>query len=166
MVTRSIVRIAGPSDHQEIWRLLLDAFRENGQFSLAMGKVEYVVGRCLGTILGPGPRGLIGVIGEVGALEGLVILMEGTFWYSHDQHLEEYIVFVDRACRKSFHARALINWMKAVSDTVNLPLLTGVISTERTVAKVSLYARMVPKIGEFFLYRPEAVIASSSAEVA
>lgn len=170
MTSPSIVRIATPADLQEIWRLFLQAFRENGQFTLAPEKVDYFILRALHPEMIPpwdtGSRGAIGVIGEVGKLEAIVLVMIDGYWYTHDKHLAEYLVYVDPDCRRSFHARALIKWMKDRSDDCQLPLLTGVISTERTKAKVDLYGRMLPKVGEFFLYRGEKSVAASSAAVA
>lgn len=170
MTCPSVVRTARPEDRQEIWRLFLQGHRENGQFSLAPEKVDWFVTRALQPDLVPqwdtGPRGAIGVIGDVGKLEALAFLTIGSFWYSHDRHLEEYIVYVDPECRRSYHARAMIAWMKQQSHSTGLQLLTGVISTTRTQAKVDLYGRMLPKIGAFFLYNPSAVVASSTAVAA
>lgn len=171
MACPSVVRIARPEDRQEIWRLFLSGHNENGQFSLAPEKVDWFVNRALWPDMIPpwdtGPRGAIGVIGDIGKLEGLVFLTIGTFWYSHDKHLEEFLVYVDPECRKSFHARALINWMKQQSDKSGLALFTGVVSNIRTESKVNLYSRMVPKVGAFFLYHPGAQsVALSSAAAA
>lgn len=173
MACPSIVRVAGPADAQEIWRLFLQGHRENGQFTLAPDKVGFLLQRALNPEAIPpwdtGPRGAVGVIGDVGALEGLVLVMVEAFWYTNDKHLAEYTIYVDPECRKSFHARALIAWLKHQSDITGLPLMTGVISSNRTNAKVGLYGRMMPKIGEFFLYRGAQQlqsVATSTAAVA
>lgn len=168
MTCPSIVRVAKPADHQEIWRLFLQGHRENGQFSLAPEKVDWFLNRALHPELIPawdtGVRGAIGVIGDVGKLEGLAFVTISNHWYSHDLHLEELIVYVDPECRHSHHARALIKWMKEQSDRTCLKLMTGVISNIRTQAKVDLYGRMLPKAGEFFLYGGS--VQSSSAAMA
>ncbi len=166
MACPSIVRIARPEDRQEIWRLFLQGHRENGQFTLAPEKVDYFLSRALHPEMIPewdtGPRGVVGVIGDVGELEALVFVTIGTFWYSHERHLEEFIVYVDPECRRSYHARALISWMKQQSDRTGLPLLTGVVSNLRTQAKVDLYSRMLPKVGAFFLYSKASAHSSSA----
>ena len=153
----SVVRVAKASDRQEIWRLFLQSHRENGQFALAPEKVDWVMNRALSPELIPdwdtASRGVIAVIGEPGALEGLALMMIDTYWYTNEKHLGEYLVYVDPEQRKSNHARSLVEWMKHQSDLTGLPLLTGVISNERTEAKVRLYRRLVPYIGAFFLYR-------------
>jgi len=163
----SNVRIAGPDDHQEIWRLFLAGHSENGIFTLAPDKVEWFIQRALRPDLIPvgdtGVRGLIAVIGPVGRLEGLCFITIGEFWYTRDRHIEEFIVYVDPDCRKSGHARALIEWMKSQVEAVKLPLFTGIISNERTEAKCRLYGRMLPKAGEFFFVMPSSASAIPAA---
>ncbi len=163
----SIVRTARAEDHMEVWRLFLQGHRENGQFTLAPEKVDWFIQRALNPELIPdwdtGVRGAIGVIGDVGKLEALAFVCLGCHWYTHDRHLEEYIVFVDPECRRSFHARALIKWMKEQTDRTGVPLLTGVISNERMKPKIDLYGRMLPKIGEFFFYTGASVQSSSAS---
>mgnify|MGYP001593750242 CR=1 FL=1 len=172
MTCPSIVRTAKPEDHQEIWRLFLQGYRENGIFTLAPEKVQWFMTRALAPHTIPpgdtGPRGVIGVIGPVGGtLEGLSFVLISQFWYSNDKHIEELLVYVDPECRKTGHAHALIDWMKEQVETTGLPLMTGIISNERTEAKCRLYRRMLPKIGEFFYLAPKgagaqlATVASS-----
>jgi len=152
----SLVRIATPADRAECWRLFRQGHEENGLFTLAPEKVDYLLYRCLfGPAIpptDPGPRGAIGVIGPPGALEALALITIGEYWYSNDKHLEEMLVYVDPRHRKTRHARALITWMKSQAEVTGIPLVTGIISQHRTQAKCALYARMLPKVGEFFLY--------------
>ena len=156
MICQSTVRMATPDDHREIWRLFLQCHRENGMFTLAPEKVQWFMTRALAPHTIPdgdtGPRGAIGVIGPTNALEGVVFVLISEFWYSADKHIEELLVYVDPECRKSGHAKALVSWMKDQSDQTGLNLVTGIISNERTEAKCRLYQRMLPKVGEFFLY--------------
>lgn len=159
MTSPSVVRVAIPEDAQEIWRLFLQGHKENGIFSLAPEKVQWFLGRVLYPEAIPigdtGPRGIIGVIGPIGSLEALVFLTIGTYWYSDDLHLEEYIIYTDPEHRKSHHVQALIEWMKNQVEITQLPLVTGIISNIRTEAKCRLYRRMLPKIGEFFYLGPK-----------
>ncbi len=165
-VTPSLVRIAGPRDYQDIWRLFLMGHRENGLFTLAHDKVEWFMLRALDPKSIPpgdcGPRGAIGVIGPVDALEALAFVAIGDVWYSHDKHLADCFVYVDPEHRRSSHAKALINWMKQQAAAASLPLMSGVVSTERTEAKCALYRRLLKeKVGEYFLWRPMAAALSS-----
>lgn len=166
MTSASIVRTATLEDHSDIWRLFLMGHAENGMFKLAPDKVEFFIQRALQPDLIPlgdmGPRGVIGVIGPVGRLEGICFITIGQFWYTHDKHIEEFIVYVDPDCRKSGHARALIDWMKSQVEIVKLPLFTGIISNDRTEAKCKLYGRMLPKAGEFFFVLPSSAVTVAS----
>lgn len=158
-VSPSIVRRACAVDHSEIWRLFLQCHNENGIFKLAPDKVEFFLQRALYPEMIPpgdmGPRGEIVVIGPPGKLEAICFVLLGQFWYSHDRHLEELLVFVDPEYRKSNHAKEIINWMKKTADDLGIPVLSGIMSNHRTEAKCRLYARQLPKIGEFFLYNPQ-----------
>lgn len=159
MTSPSTVRLATPADYQEIWRLLLQSHKENGAFTLAPPKVEWLVQRALYPDMIPlgdtGSRGVIGVIGPVGSLEGLVFLTIGTYWYSSESHLEELMVFVDPEHRRSCHAQAFIHWMQDQVEATKLPLVSGIVSNIRTEAKCRLYRRLLPKWGEFFLVSPK-----------
>jgi len=165
MTCPSVVRLATPADSQELWRLFLMAHKENSLFKLAPEKVQWLMNRVLHPELIPtddmGPRGVIGVIGPVGALEAMVFLLVGQFWYSDERHLEELLVFTDPECRKSNHTQAMLKWMKDQVQITGLPLLTGIMSNHRTEAKVKLYSRVLPKVGAFFFLAPKGSMAPS-----
>lgn len=169
MSESSIVRIAGPADWDEIFRLFHLGHEENGMFPYDLEKVGMWVMRMLHPELIPesdmGPRGVIGVIGEPGHLEGLAFLVVGCYWYAAKRHLEEFIVYVEPKYRYKKHHRALIDWMKEQSILTGLPLMTGVLSMHRTEAKVRLYERMLPKAGAFFCFNPVTQGSSISLAV-
>lgn len=172
MSAPSVVRLAKSEDAQELWRMFLQVHNENALFKLSPQKVQWLMERTLNPEIIPagdmGPRGVIGVIGPTGALEGFAFIIIGQYWYSEDHHLEELAVFTDPEHRKSQHAQALIQWMKDQVENTGLPLVTGIMSTHRTEAKCRLYRRMLPKIGEFFYLSPKgsnmtpAVVVASS----
>ena len=62
-MTASIVRVAGPEDAVEVWRLFLQSHNENALFSLSPKKVEWFMSRALAPQNIPpndtGPRGCI-----------------------------------------------------------------------------------------------------------
>jgi hypothetical protein len=157
----SVIRKATPMDAPEIWRMFLQLHRENGLFTIAPAKVTNFMDRALHPERIPswdtGPRAQIGVIGLPGRLEALVFVLISSFWYSEEFHLEELLVYVDPECRKSRHAVACVTWMKDLSDQLKIPLMTGIISKERTAAKIRLYDRMLPRIGAFYFYPKEDV---------
>lgn len=131
---------------------------ENAMFPISDRKVDYYLERLLHpeTISkdDPGPRGFIGVIGPVGALEGCIMLTLGSVWYSEELSLDEHFNFVDPAHRASNHAKALISYAKACSEKVGIRLVIGVLSTKRTAAKVRLYERQLTPSGAFFIHPP------------
>ena len=159
MTCPSVVRVAKPEDHTEIWRLFLQGHRENGLFPLAAEKVDWFINRAIHPEMIPdwdnGIRGVIGVIGPVGGLEGLVFLVLAEYWYTLHKHIEEFLVLTDPECRKSGHANAMHEWMKHQVEMTNLPLVTGIMSNTRTAAKCRLYQRKFTKIGEFFYLGPK-----------
>jgi hypothetical protein len=159
MSSPSTVRVAGPKDFDEVWRLLMQSYSENALFPLSEDKVKWFVNRALfpDSIAkdDSGIRGVIGVIGPVGALEALVFVIIGSFWYSDAKNLEELLVYVDIRYRRSEHAKTLLGWMKEQVNKTGIPLVTGIMSTTRTEAKVRLYERMLPKIGAFFYFAPK-----------
>lgn len=152
----SKVRIAKPYDAPEIWRLFLQTHRENGLFRLSPSKVTTLMDRALHPELihplDTAPRAQIGVVGNPGKLEAVVFLLISSFWYSEELHLEELLVYVDPECRNSGHANACLDWMKGIADQLKIPLLTGIISKDRTAAKIRLYDRKLPRVGAFYFY--------------
>ena len=156
MHSPSIVRIATPADHDDLWRLFLMGHRENGLFPLKHEKVEWFLQRALyPRLIHPGDTGTraqLAVIGPVGKLEGMAFVILNQYWYSEAYFLDELIVYVDPECRKSDHAKAFIEWLKKTSDDLGIPLLTGIISKDRTAAKIRLYDRYLPRIGAFYLH--------------
>jgi hypothetical protein len=157
---RADVRLGGPADEQEVCRLLLLAHAENAVFPASNERVIYHVRRFLNPHRIPkediGPRGVFGVIGKVGELAGVCMLGIGQMWYADQRHVEEYVIFVDPNYRSGSlgYANALIQWAKLQAHQAQKKLLTGILSNHRTEAKVRLYRRVLPKVGEYFLYNP------------
>jgi GNAT superfamily N-acetyltransferase len=156
MSANSVVRPAHPTDYEEIWKLLRLLHTENGIFDLSEAKVDWLLKRVLFPQLIPqddlGLRGYMGVIGKPGDLEGFILLIIGSYWYTDTLHLEELATFVHPNHRRSRHAQALLNYSKRMSDAINIPLLIGIISNQRTEAKVRLYRKHFTESGSFFLY--------------
>lgn len=166
-ISPSIVRLAQPQDHSEIVRLFMQDHAENGIFPMDYSKIDWLLCRLLRPDLisetDTGTRGVMGVIGPVGALEAIVAVVISAPWYTSERCLNDLVVFVDPQYRHSGHAKALIEWMKYQSTITGLPLISGVVTKERTEAKVRLYQRQMPiKLGAYFLHDPKASILTSS----
>ena len=76
-------------------------------------------------------------------------------WYSDDFMLQEYFNYVRPDARRSTYAQDLLAYGRYCADQLHIPFTCAVTSKPRTEAKCRLYRRMIPKIGEFFQYRPE-----------
>lgn len=156
MTNPSIVRKAVPEDRESIWELFHLLHEENGVFPISEHKINYLLDRILHperiSEADTGLRGFMGVIGPVCRLEGLLVMVLGSFWYSDDIIFEEYANFVHPDHRKSNHAKALLAYSRHMADNVNIPLCIGIVSNVRTAAKVRLYRRQLPESGAFFLY--------------
>lgn len=128
----------------ELCRLL---YSENAIFKIDDDKVRNFLQR------GINQHGAtIGVIGCPDHIEGAIYLYIGEFWYSTERHLEEFFNYVRPEHRRSDHAKKLIEFAKNLSNAT-LPLVIGVLSNERTEAKVRLYERQLGKsAGAFFVF--------------
>jgi hypothetical protein len=146
------VRVATPKDLDEVMRMAIAGAQEN---SFMPAKVELILNEVWPAV--NQDRGICGIIGEPQSkAQGIVILRIGTVYYSEQLCVEEKIVFVDPAYRaaKGGRARQLCEFSKHVADRLNLPLLIGICSSERTKAKVRLYERIFgAPAGAYFLYK-------------
>jgi hypothetical protein len=146
------VRLADQNDEGELMTLCALLHGENGVFPMSEYKVRDML---KGALNGPVEkrRGLVGVIGEPGHIEGSIYLDIGALWYSDALCLIEQWNYVLPAYRKSNASRDLIAFAKSISDRFGLPLLIGVLSTERTEAKVRLYRRQLgDPVGVYFAH--------------
>lgn len=162
MSSPSIVRAAVPEDRDEIWRLFRLHAAENALFPLSEPKVSALLERMLHperiAADDAGSRGLVGVIGPVGALEGAIMLILGSPWYTDAVTMDDCMNFVDPAHRRSDHAKALIAYSRFLTDQIrsghpDFKIMVGVVSTERTAAKIRFYTRLLgDPVGAFFMY--------------
>jgi hypothetical protein len=163
------VRIAGPADREEVYRLFRAAHGESGIVPFDLDRVDVWVDRMLYPEQIPdwdtGPRGVIGVIGEPYALEAVAFLIIGCIWYASQRHLEELVIYVQPQDRPKGHLRALVDWMKEQSILTGLPLMSGVMTTHRTEAKVRLYKSLIPQVGAVFRFDPITACSSRSLMV-
>lgn len=142
------VRVADLNDLDEIMRMGREVHAENGLHDFDERKIIQAVTTAL-----VGDGAFMGVIGPVGALEGMIYLGLRTFWYASTPHLEEQVNYVRPDFRKTQNARVLIEYAKACATQLELPLLISVLSTQRTKGKIRLYRRILGEpSGAYFLY--------------
>lgn len=154
MLTTIPVRKAVISQRDEILRICHQNHSENGQFKLSERKVEEMVNRAFAN-----QGAIIGVVGK-DRVEGLIFLVIGQHWYTDDWCLEEIMNYVLPDYRRSTHAKDMIKFGMRCSDELAIPLVIGVVSNERTKAKVELYRRQLGEpVGGYFIHRPAGTVS-------
>lgn len=141
------IRLAKPEDEEEIYQICAMLHSENGIFPMSPEKVRARIRECTEQ-----RGGIIGVIGAPGEIEGIICLTLGSLWYSDAICLDEHFNYVLPNHRKSENAKEMILFAKACAMELKLPLMIGILSNERTEAKVRLYQRQLgAPSGAFFL---------------
>lgn len=152
------IRIAGPDDFQEIFRICCLLHKENGQHSFSELKARHVIWRGVNR-----ENSIVGVIGPSNNIKAIIYLVVDPVYYSDECQLVELWNFVRPDCRKSDYAKRMIQFAKQCADETGLHLTIGIISDERLEAKERLYARQLPKGGVFYIYKPEKHKSATAA---
>lgn len=151
--TKVEVRLGTPDEVDEVMRLALAGCEENAAVPYETDLVLQDVWAALNL-----HQGVVGVIGPLGGhLEGAVLLRVGTMWYSRSPTIEERAIYVDPGFRDAKGGRAarLFEFSHYMADSLGLPLTIGVLSNERTAAKIRMYSRfMGPQDGAYWIYWP------------
>lgn len=156
------VRIGTALDVDDIMSLALSACEENGFVEPNPAKLLAEIWPALNL-----DKGLVGIIGPPTKPEGAVLLRIGSMWYSDHEVLEEKAIFIHPEYRsaKGGRARRLCEFSKQVADSLDIPLIIGVLSNNRTKAKVRLYERQFGEpSGAFFLYNAHTGAFKDAAE--
>lgn len=141
------VRLAKPEDEEEIMAICRELHAENALCSMDEEKVRMRIRECTEQ-----RGGIIGVIGDRGRIEGMICLVLLQMWYSSDWIIDEQFNYVLPNHRRSSNASELIIFSKACAEQLKLPLLIGILSNERTEAKIRLYERKLgAPAGAYFL---------------
>lgn len=156
------VRVAAPGDFHAIMGVAMMACQENAFLDWSPEQLAKEIWPAVHR-----DHGICGVVGELGGqIEGVVVLRIGKMWYSPTAIIEEKAVFVhpDFRSAKGGRARRLTQFSKYVSDRLEMPLIIGVLSDERTAGKIRMYEREFgPPSGAFFLYRAKTGAAKEAA---
>jgi hypothetical protein len=158
-----VVRVGKPEDLDAVMRIARLAAAEGALLDYEEGVALQTIYECLHL-----HNGIMGVIdGENGELEGTILMRIGPPWSSTTQFIEERSIFVHPDFRKSNgkRARRLIEFAKWTAQRLELKLLIGVLSNERTAAKVRLYERVFGKpAGSFWLYSPHEEVTGGTTD--
>lgn len=154
----SDVRMAAPADRERLWELMLQLHGENGLFSVSKSKVDVMLDRFYAR-----EGALIGVIGDEGDPVAAIYLEITQPVYSDDWLLIEQYSFVAPDHRRTTYARQLISYAKAAADTLALPLQVGILSNQRTEAKLRLYDQVLKRAGGFYIHGLEHAAGAAPA---
>jgi GNAT superfamily N-acetyltransferase len=142
------VRIATPSDREAMIPLLHLMHDENGVAPLNIAKMLATLDRGLTRDMS-----VVGIIEEDGTIKASIGIFFSEWWYSDAIHIEDRWNFVHPAHRKSNYASKLLKFSKSVTDGMGVHLLIGILSDNRTQAKIRLYEREFgPSVGAAFVY--------------
>lgn len=150
VTTEPLVRTAQPDDEDGIMVLARMIHQEIGMFNLNEDKVRNTIRPLLHKHLG-----IVGVVGPKDNLEAMILLRVANNWYSDTPFLEEMSVYVRPEFRNATISRVqkMIEFAKKAADGLDLPLMIGVLSNQRTNAKVELYEKHFgDPAGAFFIY--------------
>lgn len=143
----SRVRFAERCDREQILWMCHELHAENGLFEMSERCVVNVIDSHYNRT-----GGIIGVIGQPNALEGMIILQMASPWYSDVTILEDRGLFVLPEFRRSTNAKDLIEFAKMCAVQIGVPLIMGIVSNHKTQAKVELCRRRLgAPAGAFFL---------------
>lgn len=151
------VRVAGPQDEDEIYRLMKDAHTEQPIAPFCEKSVRDTIKRALIRTPGTHNVGVIAVIDGEKGLEGYLCAFITPWWFSDPTvpagwRLEELTNFVHPDHRKSNHAKHLIQFAKWMSENINLILIMGIMGVERLLPKIKLYERQIKPMGGLFYH--------------
>lgn len=146
------VRIADEQDVDAMMALAIMGARENGLSDPNPVKLLEDIWPALQRT-----SGLMGVIGprDTRIAQGAILLRIVTPWYTDQEVLEERAIFIHPEHRSAKGGRAarLCEFSKLVALKLDLPLLIGVLSNQRTEAKMRLYKRFFGEpAGAYFIF--------------
>ncbi len=156
---RSVLRIAQADEENDLMDFCHELWEENGKefFSFDADKCRGHLRRSFEK-----KGGLFAVIGEPGKVAAGALLLIDEQYYSKDFALFELFNYVRPDHRRSQHAKTLLIWETNMAQKLGLPLLVGITSSTRTVAKVRLYRRVLgDPTGAYFVFQPKALYTAA-----
>jgi hypothetical protein len=143
------VRLATTSDEDELFNITLSIHKEVGIFPLSLARFKRMWRLCMDG------EWICGVIGELGKLEGAIVLAPALLWYSDVEFLNEQFVYVYPRYRKSSNSKDLLEFAKHEAEKKKMRLMVGLMHRDRLNAKIRLYERQFGEpLGAFFQFDP------------
>jgi hypothetical protein len=137
------VRVGTKDDIDGMMQLAMAACEENGLTNPNPTKLLGELWAALNL-----DKGIVGIIGAPGQqFESAILLRTEPMWYSDDLTLIERAIFVhpDFRAAKGGRARKMCEFAKEASEMLGIPLVIGVLSSDRSESKVRLYERQFGK---------------------
>lgn len=144
------IRLAVPEDEDDVFAFLMELHAENALFPVSPAKVRDAIRHATDR-----RGGIIALIeGADGRIEASLGAVVEAWWYTTAPSLNEVWNYVRPECRQTNHAKRLIEFGKTLADQhlCGIPFFMGIISTERTEAKMRLYSRQMSQIGGMFAH--------------
>lgn len=142
------VTLATPEDEEDIFDFLMELHAENALFPVSPDKVRQAIRHATDR-----KGGIIALIrGDDGRIEASLGAVIDPWWYTIAPSLNEVWNYVRPDCRRTTHAKRMIEFAKELGVKLGIPLFLGIISTERTEAKMRLYRRQLEPIGGIFTH--------------
>ncbi len=145
------VRIGNDKDVDGMMALALAACEENGLTNPNPMKLLAEIWAGLTR-----DHGIVGIIGGQGEqLEAAILLRAEPLWYADDPSLVERAIFVhpDYRSAKGGRASRLCEFAKKAASMLELPLVIGILSSDRAKGKVRLYERQFGEpSGAYWIY--------------
>lgn len=149
-------RLAQPADAESLFQMCRLLWEENGLFPMSESRVRRVIEIAVKPETRDEEREpitIIGALGPVGDVEASLAVCITQNWYSDAWHVEELWNFVRPDMRRTNHAKSLVEYSKKVATELELPLMIGILSSDRTQGKVRLYSRQLgAPAGAYFVW--------------
>lgn len=156
------VRVARDDDAEQLYSLIRESEAEWSvaprNYDKVRGIIHLAVDRTplVDADGSPVMRPIFGVVdGDLG-IEGCCGLYPTQQWDSDAQYLRGFFLYVHAACRRSTHAKSLLQFGNWFADRAGMSLIWELLHPDRTEAKARLFARQATQIGALFIHEPAA----------
>lgn len=142
------VRTGTPEDIHPMMALAMSAAEDNGLTDADPEKIAREIWSALSL-----DHGIVGIIGDPGKdIEAAALVRVEEMWYSRKKTIIERAIFVDPKYRaaKGGRAAVLCQFIKHMQETLDIPAVVGILSTNRTEAKRKLYERAFGVPGGYY----------------
>lgn len=155
------VRIARQQDTERLFALIVESENEwtlaPRNYDRVRAAIALAVDRSpLVDVDGsPVMRPAFGVVDGPLGIEGACGLCPAQHWDSDATYLRGFFLYVHVACRRSTHAKMLIQFGNWFADMAAMPLIWELLHPTRTEAKGRLLARQASPVGGLFMHQPK-----------